>query len=65
MAVLQGDEPLVDAELGRVVQPWKASQVEPVRDALLRYGADRIDKVIAQVRQQGAHSTDSSMRMHA
>ena len=49
VCVLQGDELLEDAELGRVVQPWRAAQVEVVREALLRYGADRLDKVVAQV----------------
>lgn len=40
---------MFDPELGRVVVPWKASHVEAVREALLRYGMDRLDKVVAQV----------------
>lgn len=50
LAVLQGDEPVVDPELGRVIEPWRTGQVDLVREALLRYGPDRMDKVVQQVR---------------
>jgi hypothetical protein len=48
-ALLQGDEPVVDLELGRVIEPWRTGQVDFVREALLRYGPDRMDKVVQQV----------------
>lgn len=43
----------MDPQLGRVVQPWKAAHVDIVRDALLRYGADCMDKVLALVSGRG------------
>jgi hypothetical protein len=49
LALLQGDEPVVDPELGRVIEPWRTGQVDLVREALLRYGPDRMDKVVQQV----------------
>lgn len=40
----------MDPKLGRVIEVWKTSHVETVRDALLRYGIDQVDKVVEQVR---------------
>lgn len=45
----QGDDGVYDPDLGRTLQPWKATQVDIVRDALVRYGMDCLDKVVAQV----------------
>jgi hypothetical protein len=43
----------MDPKLGRVVEVWKTSHVDTVRDALLRYGINQVDKVVEQVRGGG------------
>jgi hypothetical protein len=46
----------MDPQLGRVVQPWKATHVDIVRDAVLRYGADCMDKILAYVSDGGSRA---------
>lgn len=60
----QAEDNTHDPELGRPVQPWKAVQVEVVRDALLRYGVDRMDKVVALVRRLAGDCGVTSTYLH-
>lgn len=45
-----------DPELGRVVQPWTGDQVAAAWAETLRFGPDRIDRIVDSLDKVGTHS---------